>query len=290
MEGKVAHRLWSTVLVTGSSRGIGLELVRQLVKRKRVLATCRDPGTASELEDVIRAANRDLPGHCKTSAILALDVSSEESIAALPAALAGIGVDAVDYVVHNAGVAASTHPVDPVASATKSEMMRCFEVNCCGPLLLTQTLLPLLRAAGNTPNPFENSALDCGGPYEPPKVLFVGSDMGCVSSTVSGGEGWTSSASYRCSKAALHMLMRCFDQELSSSSPGGAPDTGRDICFAAVHPGWVNTDMGSAGGRSADLDVEDGAEGVLCVLYNTMRDAKSSGGRLYDNLGQEMAW
>ena len=124
MEGKVAHRLWSTVLVTGSSRGIGLELVRQLAGGggKRVLATCRDPTTASELTDVIRAANRALPAHCQrdanaASAILALDVSSEESIAALPAALAGIGVDAVDCVVHNAGVSAKTHPVDPVVSA-----------------------------------------------------------------------------------------------------------------------------------------------------------------------------
>jgi len=89
-------------------------------------------------------------------------------VAALPAALA-----AMDAVIRNAGVSSATHPHDPVATASKGELMRCFEVNCCGPQLLTQALLPLLNGGG-------------GGQGEQQKqkqVLFLGSDMGCVSST-----------------------------------------------------------------------------------------------------------
>ena len=166
-----------------------------------VLATCRRPEAATELAALLEGSTHASP--------IELDVASEESVAALPAQLDALGVGAVDAVIHNAGAAASTHPVDPVASARKSEMARCFEINCCGPLLLTQALLPRLRISDR------------------PKVLFLGSDMGCVSSTVSGGEGWTSSVSYRCSKAAAHMLMRCFHaEELSAPEGPGGPRSG----------------------------------------------------------------
>ena len=110
---------------------------------------------------------------------------------------------------HNAGVAASTHPIEPVAAAKKSEMMRCFEVNCCGPLLLTQALLPLLQlpvplpvgdgaaphasaaaapaeGGGELPAAVKGSRLPVMAGGASSKVLFVGSDMGCVSSTVAG--------------------------------------------------------------------------------------------------------
>lgn len=48
----------STVLITGSSRGLGLEMVTQLSQRARtikpqiILATCRDPDRATELQEL----------------------------------------------------------------------------------------------------------------------------------------------------------------------------------------------------------------------------------------------
>ena len=46
------------VLVTGSSRGIGLALVRSLAMRgDRVIATCRRPGEASELQALANQHN-----------------------------------------------------------------------------------------------------------------------------------------------------------------------------------------------------------------------------------------
>ena len=46
--------LTGCVLITGTSRGIGLEFVRQLVKRssitpKHIIATCRNPNEATDL-------------------------------------------------------------------------------------------------------------------------------------------------------------------------------------------------------------------------------------------------
>ena len=132
----------SVSLVTGCSRGLGLEFVRQLVQQQAdtpstIIATCRSPDSATELTA--------LAAQAKGVHVLALDVSDEASIAQLPGALKGLDVERIHLLVHNAGISAPTHPVDPAASAKASVMGQCFSVNAVGPLLLTQTLLPLLR-------------------------------------------------------------------------------------------------------------------------------------------------
>ena len=232
-------------------------MVQQLVEAgHRVIATCRNPGAAEEL----KAVNKGLLG----GAPFTLDVASEVSINTLAAQLQGLeGLTEIDALVHNAGIAASTHPHDPVESASKAEMMRCFEVNCAGPMLLTQALLPFLeRSQANTGQA---------------RVMMVGSRMGCASLVASTGEGWTSSVSYRCSKAAMHMLMRCFDAELKS----------RGICFTAVTPGWVRTDMGNAGGRVANLEVTESVTGLVKLLGEM--ESTTHGGKFFDYLGTEVA-
>ena len=51
-----------TVLVTGSSRGLGLELVRQLIPiANKVIATCRDPESAQDLTRVAAKAGYKAP-------------------------------------------------------------------------------------------------------------------------------------------------------------------------------------------------------------------------------------
>jgi NAD(P)-dependent dehydrogenase (short-subunit alcohol dehydrogenase family) len=112
-------------LVTGASRGIGLELVRQLHARgDDVIATCRT-----------RTPELDAIG-CRV--VDGIDVGSDDVGAALDGAL-GEG-QTLDVVVNNAGVARwdSLETID--LDAARQEL----EVNALGPLRVTLALLPRL--------------------------------------------------------------------------------------------------------------------------------------------------
>src|SRR5258707_3689321 len=81
----------STVLITGASRGLGLEFARAYAAEGwKVIATCRHPDQAADL--------RGLPGDIS---IRPLDVAQTAQIEALAAELAGVPIDVL---INNAGM------------------------------------------------------------------------------------------------------------------------------------------------------------------------------------------
>jgi NAD(P)-dependent dehydrogenase (short-subunit alcohol dehydrogenase family) len=116
----------ATWLVTGASRGIGLELVRQLHARgDDVIATCRT-----------RTRELDAVG-CRV--VDGIDVGTDDVGAGLLEALAA--GQPLDVVVNNAGLA-RWDALDRIdVDAAREEL----EVNALGPLRVTLALLPRLR-------------------------------------------------------------------------------------------------------------------------------------------------
>ena len=57
------------------------------------------------------------------------------------------------------------------------------------------------------------------------------------------------------------------------------------LVFLMVHPGWVQTDMGGAGGRTADLSVVESAGGVVRVMLEAGPEMT---GKFVDWRGQEL--
>ena len=53
----------------------------------------------------------------------------------------------------------------------------------------------------------------------------------------------------------------------------------------SVHPGWVQTDMGGAAGRTADISVEESVAGIYQV-FNTLTPANT--GTFLDWKGEEL--
>ena len=84
-----------TILITGASRGIGYELVKQYAQAGDVVyATCRNPSGADQLN----ALAADDPDHVK---VMAMDVGDSASVAACKEA---IGETPIDVLINNAGV------------------------------------------------------------------------------------------------------------------------------------------------------------------------------------------
>ena len=163
------------VLVTGASRGLGLEWVRQLAARGDVVfATCRRPQEA----DALNALAAQHPNKVK---VLAMDVANDDSIAAALQAVAA-QTDALDVLINNAGI---LHEGERITNLRSEGLMQAFRVNAVGPMMVAQRALPLLRR-GERP------------------VIFNISPM-LASLAQKSGSGY---CSYSASKAALNMFTR----------------------------------------------------------------------------------
>lgn len=124
----------ATVLVTGASRGIGSELVKQYsAEGAEVIACVRDTGAAPGLEGV--------NGNVR---IVQMDTGSPESIAS---AAGDVGDQALDVVINNAGyVGGAKQGIDDV---DLDEWHRTLDINTIGPLLIARAFKANLAASGD---------------------------------------------------------------------------------------------------------------------------------------------
>ena len=124
----------ATVLVTGASRGIGSELVKQYsAEGADVIACVRDTSAAPGLDGV--------NGNVR---VVQMDAGSPESIAA---AVAEVGDQALDVVINNAGyVGGAKQGIDDV---DLDEWHRTLDINTIGPLLIARAFKANLAASGD---------------------------------------------------------------------------------------------------------------------------------------------
>ena len=136
----------STYLITGSNRGIGLELCKQIIERgDEVIATCRE--ASSDLKNLGVRIEEDI------------DISSEDSINNLRQALSGVELDCL---IHNAGI----YEFNSIDNFDHESIIRQFVVNALSPLSMTRALKGLLK---------KNS-----------KIGFITSRMGSIGDNSSG--------------------------------------------------------------------------------------------------------
>jgi NAD(P)-dependent dehydrogenase (short-subunit alcohol dehydrogenase family) len=162
-------------LITGSNRGIGLELTRQLLEGGwRVFATCRNPISASKLNELGADYRNQI-------SIIQLDVSD---LASIESSFETISeqTDELDLLINNAGIQLSN---DQISTLKIDEMVQTFIVNSIVPMLLCQRYLELLQAG------------------ELPRIVNI--------SSLRGSLVWYEDSrfySYSASKAALNMMTK----------------------------------------------------------------------------------
>ncbi len=157
--------------------------------------------------------------------IYPLDLSDEKAIARVANHLEG---KPLDLLINNAGVYGGS-PQD-LAHCDTAHWLQTFQINAIAPAKLTQFLLPNLRLTDGA------------------KIVFLTSKMGSMSDNGSGG-----SYIYRSSKAALNAIIKSLSIDLQNDG----------IAVAALHPGWVKTDMGGPNGL---INTEQSINGLREVI------------------------
>ncbi|KAG1718018.1 uncharacterized protein EDB91DRAFT_1258990 [Suillus paluster] len=125
-----------TWFLTGASRGIGLELTRQLLESSSntVFATCRSPATAFAL-DALKSSSGILH-------VVQIDVMDEVSIkAGCSRVLELLNGTGLDYVINNAAIS----PVTDLPSSFDPVFAETIKCNVTGPALVTRFLLPAIE-------------------------------------------------------------------------------------------------------------------------------------------------
>jgi NAD(P)-dependent dehydrogenase (short-subunit alcohol dehydrogenase family) len=211
-----------TILVTGANKGIGLETCRQLARLgHHVILSAR---SAERGESAVA----DLAQEGLTVEFLLLDVADEQSILRAARELKQRH-KALHVLINNAAILDAW--LGSIVDTTAAQLRETFATNIIGPIVLTQALLPLLKAG------------------KPARVINVSSQLGSVEKMT---DGW---AAYGISKAALNAATRKFAPALEA----------RGISVIAASPGWVRTDMG---GSDANLSVEEGAQNIVHIVTN----------------------
>jgi NAD(P)-dependent dehydrogenase (short-subunit alcohol dehydrogenase family) len=184
--------------------------------------------------------------HAERISVLALDVTDGESVKAAAGHLRG---EPIDLLLNNAGVGGP--PGQKVGSLDYAAWARVLDANVLGPARMIETFM-------------ENVAKG-----RDKRIVTVTSRMGSIADNSSGG-----SYAYRSSKAGVNAAIKSFAIDL-------AP---RGITCVVVHPGWVRTDMGGAGGKLAP------AESVKSLRSLIESLKKTDSGKFFNYDGEPLPW
>lgn len=176
--------------------------------------------------------------------LLTLEVADVSAIRALASALSTLSLD---ILISNAG----TYPDSAFGNTDVQAWLHAFQVNTLSTYYLAEAFLPQLQRA------------------DAAKFIAMTSKMGSIADNGRGGE-----YIYRSSKTALNMVVKSLAIDLRPSN----------IAVAALHPGWVRTEMGGPNGL---IDTQTSVSGLRQVIAHL--DTHQSGHFIaYD--GQEIPW
>lgn len=210
----------SRILITGSARGIGLELVRgYLAAGHEVIAVCRDPGSALT----------QLP--CER--IDGVELAQADGIERVREAL---GDRSLDVLIQCAGI---LRP-DKLGHLREQidDLRAQFEVNTLAPLLLSEALLPQLPAGA--------------------KIALITSRMGSVADNSSGGYYGYRMSKAALNSAGKSLAIKCRERGIAvallhpgfvrTGMTGGAGDVDPGAAAAQLIERITALDLASSGG------------------------------------------
>lgn len=177
-----------------------------------------------------------------------LEVTDYKAVKALARKLSG---EAIDVLICNAGIGGSRgENAQSLGSLDPNVWREVFEVNTLAPLMMAEAFADHVARSQQR------------------KLIAITSILGSIANN-NGGRYF-----YRASKTALNMEWNCLAKDLA----------GRNVICVALHPGWVQTDMGGSG---ATLTIEQSVPGMIKVIDGL---EPSDNGRYLRYDGAELAW
>jgi NAD(P)-dependent dehydrogenase (short-subunit alcohol dehydrogenase family) len=170
------------VLITGANRGLGLEFARQYAAAGwNVIATCRRPGEASELQGLAATGAR--------LRIEALDVTDHLQVDQLARELRGVGLDLL--LLNSAYL--GPQKGQKCGGLDYALFDRSFAANATGPMKVAEAFIPHVAAGAGR------------------KIVFLGS----AAASIAVLRAPVNLYAYRASKAATHLLARALALDLA---------------------------------------------------------------------------
>ena len=178
--------------------------------------------------------------------LLELDVSKPNSIDEFTSKIAN---QPIDTFINNAGVFGPRNI--EFGNFNAKEWLDVFKVNTIAPLLITQKILKNLRLGKDK------------------KLVFISSKVGSIEDNTEGGM-----YIYRTSKTALNQVIKSLSIDLKEEN----------FIVVALHPGWVQTDMG---GPNALIDTKTSVKGMTEAIDNL---TSKNSGKFYNYDGSAIPW
>jgi len=178
--------------------------------------------------------------------LVELDVSNPKSIDEFASKITD---QPIDTFINNAGVFGPRN--NEFENFNAKEWLDVFNINTIAPLIITQKILKNLRLGKNK------------------KLVFISSKVGSIEENTGGGM-----YIYRSSKTALNQVIKSLSIDFKDEN----------FIAAALHPGWVQTDMG---GPNALIDTKTSVKGMAEVIDSLV--LKNSG-RFYNYDGSSIPW
>ncbi|KAF2496703.1 putative short chain oxidoreductase [Lophium mytilinum] len=247
-------------LITGTSRGLGLEMASQLSKNSEnlIFATARGAPTP--------ALQKLIDGSSGRVVYVQLDAEKEESIkSAVVQVEKHLNGKGLDILINNAGVM----PFALNGVATMDNLSSTFSTNVLSVHLVTSAFIPLLQKGTEK------------------KVFNVSTTLGSIAHAATYRQ--MPAPAYAVTKAALNMLTVQYSL--------GYEDQG--FTFIALTPGWLKTDLGGDAadlpvevGAEATLKIvqERGKEDTGKFINIKVAGWEKAPGRMNYYDGEEVAW
>jgi NAD(P)-dependent dehydrogenase (short-subunit alcohol dehydrogenase family) len=244
-------------LIVGANRGIGLGVVKQLLQDPRITrlyATYRQIETASELLALAKELGDRL-------VCLPLDITDEAQICNSVAQIRA-SINKLHLVINCVGVLHDEvlQPEKSLRQINSDHLIRYFQINSIGAVLLAKQVLPLFRHGDRS------------------VFASISAKLGSIGDNQLGG--WYG---YRASKAALNMLMRTVAVEYSRSSP--------HTIVVTLHPGTTDTRLSQPFQKNVPPEklfpVERTVTQLLQVIENL---AETDSGHFFSWDGSRLPW